>query len=137
MGALLSIPAALYLLWPPRPRKKTDWTEAGPLKDLKLGMPTEFVFRRNRIDGWKIISEKSTAWMVRTLENEVTAFSPQCPHLGCAYHWVATKNEFLCPCHASTFSVQGEVLTGPAPRALDQFEVKVEGGKVLLGPIRR
>ncbi|MCI0623924.1 MAG: ubiquinol-cytochrome c reductase iron-sulfur subunit [Acidobacteria bacterium] len=137
IGFVLGIPAAIYLLWPPRPKKEAGWIEAGSLAQVKLRTPDEFVFRRNRVDGWKVTSEKSTAWVVKMAENQVVAFSPQCPHLGCAYHWVAKQNEFLCPCHASTFSIEGEVLTGPAPRALDRFEVKMEGDKLLLGPVRQ
>lgn len=137
LGLVLAVPAAVYLLWPPRPRKEQDWTEAGTVTQLQIGTPSEFVFRRNRVDGWKVTSEKSTAWVVKMAENQVVAFSPQCPHLGCAYHWVAKQNEFLCPCHASTFSIEGQVLTGPAPRALDRFEVNVEGDKLLLGPVHR
>jgi len=137
IGVLLAIPAAVYLLWPPRPGKKEDWIEAGAVKELKLGTAIEFVFRKNRVDGWKVTSEKSTAWVVKKSADEIIAFAPQCPHLGCAYHWVAKKGEFLCPCHASTFSIEGQVLTGPAPRALDRLELKVEGDKLLLGPIQR
>ncbi len=104
---------------------------------LKVRTPNELVFRKNRVDGWKVTSEKSSAWVVKKAENEIVAFAPQCPHLGCAVHWVAKQNEFLCPCHASTFSIEGQVLTGPARRALDRFEVKVEGDKLLLGSVRR
>ena len=136
IGVVLAVPAAVYLLWPPRPRKQQEWTEAGTVKELKLGTPSELVFRKNRVDGWKVTSEKSTAWVVKKSENEIVAFGPQCPHLGCAYHWVAKKSEFLCPCHASTFSIEGEVLTGPAPRALDRLELKVEGDTLLLGSVR-
>ena len=137
IGLVLAIPAAIYLLWLPRLRKEPDWTEAGTVTQLKLGTPNEFIFRKNRVDGWKVTSEKSTAWVVKMTENQVVAYSPQCPHLGCAVHWVAKKNEFLCPCHASTFSVEGQVLTGPAQRPLDRFEVKVDGDKLLLGSVHR
>lgn len=137
IGVVLAVPAAIYLLWPPRPKKKQDWTEAGTITQLKVGTPSELVFRKNRVDGWKVTSEKSTAWVVKKSESQIVAFAPQCPHLGCAYHWVANKSEFLCPCHASTFSIEGEVLTGPAPRALDRLELKLEGDKLLLGPIQQ
>jgi len=137
MGVVLAVPTAVYLLWPPRPRKEQEWTEAGTVTELTLGPPSELVFRKNRVDGWKVTSEKSTAWVLKKAENEIIAFSPQCPHLGCAVHWVAKKNEFLCPCHASTFSIEGEVLSGPAQRPLDRFVVKVEGDKLLLGSVLR
>jgi len=134
IGAALAVPAAAYLLWPPRPKKQTEWVEAGSLTQLQPKVPDEMVFRRNRADGWKITSEKATAWVVKMSPKEVIAFAPQCPHLGCAYHWEIQNKEFLCPCHASRFSIEGDVLSGPSPRPLDRYEVKVEGEKLLLGP---
>jgi menaquinol-cytochrome c reductase iron-sulfur subunit len=133
--AALSAPAAIYLLFPPRPRKKPEWTEAGDLAKIRINSPEELVFRKTRIDGWKVTSEKTTAWVLRTSEKDVVAFSPQCPHLGCAYHWNDQNKEFLCPCHTSTFAPDGKVLTGPAPRPLDRLKVKVEGTKLLLGDL--
>jgi len=137
IGLALAVPAAIYLLWPPRPKKVSNWIEAGSVTQLQVKTPEEFVFRRNRVDGWKVTSEKTTAWVVKTAENHVIAFSPQCPHLGCAYHWNSKNQEFLCPCHASTFSLEGAVLTGPAPRALDRFDVRVEADRLLLGAIHK
>ena len=136
IGAALSLPAAVYLLFPPKARKENEWVEAGNLAQLPMKTPEEVVFRRTRVDGWKIISEKATAWMIKVSENEVVALAPQCTHLGCAYHWVEQKQEFLCPCHTSTFSLDGRVLTGPAPRALDRYEVRISDQKVLLGPVK-
>ncbi|MDX2153891.1 MAG: ubiquinol-cytochrome c reductase iron-sulfur subunit [Bryobacteraceae bacterium] len=136
ISAALAIPAGAYLLFPPNSKREGDWVEAGDIKDLKPGHPEEMVFRRNRVDGWKIVSEKTTAWVLKKSEAEVIAFAPQCTHLGCAYHWNDRTREFLCPCHTSTFSPEGEVLTGPAPRALDRYETKLQGSKLLLGKIR-
>jgi menaquinol-cytochrome c reductase iron-sulfur subunit len=139
--AALAGPAGAYLLMPARSRKPSDWIEAADLSALPLQGAEEVVFRRNRTDGWKITSQKSTAWLVRLSDNQVIAFAPQCTHLGCAYSWDDKKREFLCPCHTSNFSIEGKVLNGPAPRPLDRYQVKVEGGKVLLGsldqPIRQ
>ncbi|MBM3774382.1 MAG: ubiquinol-cytochrome c reductase iron-sulfur subunit [Acidobacteria bacterium] len=136
IGAALGAPALIYLLLPPKPRKGVEWIEAGDLRSLAAGPPKELVFRRNRVDGWKVISEKSSAWVVKTGENEIVAFGPQCTHLGCAYHWDDLKKGFLCPCHASVFSPDGRVVSGPAPRPLDRFDVRLENGKLLLGALR-
>jgi len=136
IGAALSIPAAVYLLLPPKLHKEQEWTEAGDVAKMTPHSPVEMVFRRNRIDGWRILSEKSTAWAVKQDNGEVVAFAPQCTHLGCAYHWDDPKKQFLCPCHTSVFSIDGKVVSGPAPRALDRFEAKVQNNKLLLGEIR-
>ncbi|MEO7650609.1 MAG: ubiquinol-cytochrome c reductase iron-sulfur subunit [Bryobacteraceae bacterium] len=135
IGSALSIPAAVYLLFPPKLRKGTEWADAGDIAKLEPNTPLEMVFRHNRTDGWKVFSEKSTAWVVKLADNKVVALGPQCTHLGCAYHWEDQKKEFLCPCHTSTFSIEGKVLTGPAPRPLDRYETKIEGNKLMLGAI--
>ena len=92
--------------------------EAGRVTQLELDTPTEVVFRKNRVDGWRVTSEKAVALVVKQSDQDIVAFSPRCPHLGCAVDWVARQHEFLCPCHASTFSIEGDVLSGPAPRSL-------------------
>jgi menaquinol-cytochrome c reductase iron-sulfur subunit len=134
----LTLPAAIYLLAPPKSKKNSsDWIEAGDIAQLKPNVPEEFVFRRNRLDGWKVTSEKTTAWVIKQGESEVVAFTPQCTHLGCAYSYDDKNKEFLCPCHTSTFGLDGKVLTGPAPRALDRYETKIAGSKLLLGDVRK
>jgi quinol---cytochrome c reductase iron-sulfur subunit, bacillus type len=125
------------VFFPPRLLKENEWVEAGDIASLAPDSPVEMVFRRTRVDGWKISSEKSTAWVVKSPDNQVVAFGPQCTHLGCAYRWDESKNEFLCPCHTSLFSLSGKVLSGPAPRPLDRYETKIEGTKLLLGRLRQ
>ena len=53
------------------------------------------------------------------------AMSGKCTHLGCAVPWDKDKKKFICPCHASQFDMSGNVLSSPAPRALDLFEVTI------------
>jgi menaquinol-cytochrome c reductase iron-sulfur subunit len=137
IAAALAIPAAIYLLIPPKLRKMPDWVEAGDVSNLEPRVPVEMVFRQNRVDGWKIQSEKTTAWVVRLSNTQVVAYGAQCTHLGCAYHWDDGQNHFLCPCHTSIFSVDGAVVSGPAPRPLDRYATRVEHGKLLLGALHQ
>lgn len=137
IASALGAPAAAYLLAPPRATRESDWVEAGKLAQLETGVPEQLVFRRNRVDGWKVASEKASAWVVKKGNNEVVAFAPQCTHLGCGYNWDDQEQRFLCPCHWSTFSIDGEVLSGPAPRPLDRYLVKVESDKLFLGPVQK
>jgi menaquinol-cytochrome c reductase iron-sulfur subunit len=131
----LGLPALLYLFVPPRRKQEGAWVDAGTLEQLESDRPVEVTFRRNRTDGWKVFSEKASAWVVKKKDSQVTAFAPACTHLGCAYHWEDSRDQFVCPCHGSYFSIDGEVIAGPAPRPLDQFEVKLEGNRVWLGPM--
>jgi len=133
MTAALAAPAAAYLLIRPKSQKQSDFVPAADLSTLTVGKPEEVVFRRTRVDGWRVLNEKSTAWVLRKDEQTVVAYTPQCTHLGCAYHWDEKENNFLCPCHTSTFSIDGKVLTGPAPRPLDRYVTRIEQGKILIG----
>ena len=137
IASALSVPALIYLFFPPKARKEEEWVEIGDVSKLTPESPVEMVFRRNRVDGWKITSQKGTAWVVKHADNSVTAFGPQCTHLGCAYHWDDRKTDFVCPCHNSFFGIDGRVVSGPAPRPLDRFDVKVQGKKLLLGQLRQ
>jgi menaquinol-cytochrome c reductase iron-sulfur subunit len=136
ISAALGLPALFYLLFPPKVKKVDEWIEVGDIGHLTPLSPVEMTFRRTRVDGWKVISEKSTAWVVKGPGNQVTAFGPQCTHLGCAYHWEESKGQFLCPCHTSLFSVEGKVAAGPAPRPLDRYQTRLNGSKLLLGKLQ-
>lgn len=69
-------------------------------------------------------------YLSRLADGGFLALYRKCTHLGCSVPWVASDNQFLCPCHASAFDQQGNVLNPPAPRALDLFPVTIEEGVV-------
>jgi menaquinol-cytochrome c reductase iron-sulfur subunit len=133
--AALAAPAIAYLLLPPRARREQEWVDAGEIRNLQPNVPEEVVFRRTRVDGWKVSSQKATAWVVKQDGDRFVAFSPTCTHLGCAVHWDERNKYFLCPCHTSSFAIDGRVLGGPAPRPLERYRVRVSGGKLQIGTI--
>lgn len=135
IGATLAAFAVPYLFFPPRAKKQSDWVDAADLSKIPVNTPQEIAFQRNRVDGWKVISEKATAWVVKQSDAQVIAFAPQCTHLGCAYHWDDASHTFVCPCHTSAFSIDGRVLAGPAPRPLDRYAVKIDGTQLEIGPV--
>lgn len=134
--AALGGSAGAYLFGKPRTQKQSAWVDAGETPELHPGSPQEITFDRNRIDGWKVRNEKASAWVILNPDGELTAFSPLCTHLGCAYQWEPKQKCFSCPCHGSSFSETGAVLTGPATRPLDRYAIKTEGSRLWLGPIQ-
>ncbi len=137
INAALAIPAVGYLFGSNKSEQSDGWTDAGSLSVLQEGKPTEIVVQRSRHDAWRTAVEKLNIWAVKQNDEQVIAYAPQCPHLGCGYHWVAERDVFLCPCHDSTFSIDGEVLTGPSPRPLDRFETRIQGDRLWLGAVHR
>jgi menaquinol-cytochrome c reductase iron-sulfur subunit len=136
IGLALAVPTLIYLLVPPKARKGRGWLDAGDISQLVAGTPVELSFQETRRDGWKLLTEKKTAWVVKGADNKITAFGPQCTHLGCGYHFEAAKNEFFCPCHMSFFAIDGKVLAGPAPRPLDQYVTKIENNHLQIGELK-
>lgn len=132
----MGIPALIYLLRGPNSVAPGGFVDVGDLVQMKPRVPEEVSFQRIRKDGWKLMTEKSTAWVVKLSDTEVVAYTPQCTHLGCAYRYEESKNEFVCPCHSTNFSIEGKVLNGPAPRDLDRYSVKVRGTRLLIGTIQ-
>jgi len=48
----------------------------------------------------------------------------KCTHLGCSV--LRTPEGFSCPCHGAHFDLNGEPLSGPAPRLLTWHRVSVD-----------
>jgi cytochrome b6-f complex iron-sulfur subunit len=67
-------------------------------------------------------------YLVRRDDGGFLAVSIKCSHLGCSIAWNESENKFICPCHSSSFDINGEVLHPPAPRALDIYEISIDNG---------
>jgi menaquinol-cytochrome c reductase iron-sulfur subunit len=146
MGALCGIPLLIggtlaasvgNYLFGRQATQKGGWADAGDVSDIQRGEPCQVRFERAVVDGWKIQNEESSAWIILDEQRHVTAFSPQCTHLGCAYHWQAEKKLFTCPCHGSEFNIRGDVVAGPASRPLDRYSTKLENNRLWLGPLEK
>lgn len=58
----------------------------------------------------------------RDEKGQLHMISPVCTHMGCIVHWNNGEKSWDCPCHGSRFSVDGEVLEGPAFKNLSKVE---------------
>jgi cytochrome b6-f complex iron-sulfur subunit len=59
-------------------------------------------------------------WLSNT-DQGAFALYKVCTHLGCLYNWKDQDHKFVCPCHGSQFTKEGQYIQGPAPRSLDRF----------------
>ena len=63
---------------------------------------------------------------------EFTGLSAVCPHAGCEVSKVDGA-QLKCPCHGSTFGLDGAVITGPATRPLAPVAITVRGDSIVAG----
>jgi len=89
---------------------------AGPVESFAPGSVTAFV--RGRF------------YLSRLKDGGFLALSRKCTHLGCTVPWIEKESKFECPCHASAFDITGNVISPPAPRALDIYKVFIENNIV-------
>jgi len=68
------------------------------------------------------IDERDTA-VCRDDDGRLHAVSAVCTHLGCNVAWNRGEKSWDCPCHGSRFSMDGDVLHGPASAPLEQRSV--------------
>ena len=110
----------IAFLRPRRPRLSEANAEAiitaGPVESFAPGSVTAFV--RGRF------------YLARLEDGGFLALSRKCTHLGCTVPWIEKENKFECPCHASAFDITGNVISPPAPRALDIYKVLIENNIV-------
>lgn len=79
-----------------------------------------------KIGGYTIIdvhenAESRKVIVARVDANTLAACSAICTHKGCTVEYDANSKEWVCPCHGSQFSLDGQVVHGPAKRPLEQF----------------
>lgn len=65
--------------------------------------------------------EAGRFYLVRLEDGGFLAIYRRCTHLGCAVPYDPASGHFICPCHGSAFTTEGDVLNPPAPRPLDIF----------------
>ena len=89
---------------------------AGPVKRFPHHSVTAFI--------------RGKFYLCRMEDGGFLALSRKCTHLGCTVPWLEKEKRFACPCHGSTFDIRGEVISPPAPRALDLYPVFIENNIV-------
>lgn len=98
-------------------------------------------------DDWTAVLDESTlsegklvpvqagglAVVLVRVADHVHALDDRCSHRGCALHEGTLMGEtIVCPCHGSTFGLDGSIVKGPATSPQPAFDVRVHEGKIEL-----
>jgi len=135
LGALAAVPpaiAGLMTLLDPLRRKAAA---VAPVKVTTLaalpddGVPRKFPVVADRVDAWNKFRDVpiGAVYLRRTRDGKIEALNVLCPHAGCFVDYSPDRAKFICPCHNSSFSLDGKIADAksPSPRPLDTLPVEV------------
>ena len=128
IGAAIGLPAVSYVVGPALKKNTDEWIRLGSVSKVELNTPTLFKTTIETQTGWINAEEEFSAYVLTTNGQDFVVMSNICTHLGCRVRWIPDQDGFFCPCHNGIFAKDGSVVSGPPPRPLDRFEVKVEDG---------
>jgi menaquinol-cytochrome c reductase iron-sulfur subunit len=114
---------------------KKTFSKLGPIKGIgnsfsPVKQPTKVNFSKTDQDAFVSFKKPEQVWVVKKSPDDIKVFSPICTHLGCRYNWDAERKLFVCPCHNSVYTIDGEVVSGPAPRGLDTLPTEIKDGNL-------
>jgi glycine/D-amino acid oxidase-like deaminating enzyme/nitrite reductase/ring-hydroxylating ferredoxin subunit len=92
---------------------------AAPFPESKL----EQLHELTNGDGRVVRYDKRSVALYRDDEGAFHAVEPACSHIKCIVAWNKAERSWDCPCHGSRFGTDGEVLTGPARKALQHVHL--------------
>lgn len=127
-AALVAVPSVAFLLG--LRKSPRIWRTVGNLDDFKIGSTVNVSFEDPSPLPWAGVTAQTAAWLRRVNDQEFIAFSMVCTHLGCPVRWLDSADLFMCPCHGGVFYADGRVASGPPPRPLSRYPVRVYNGQV-------
>ena len=126
----VAVPVVGALFGPLLQKTLNEWKTVGEVKDFKPGSVTLVTFQNPDPEAFAGVTANTAAWLRRGPNNDFIAFAVNCSHLGCPVRWEEDANLFMCPCHGGVYYHDGTVASGPPPRPLSQYRVRIYRGAV-------
>ena len=117
-AAAMAYPAARFI--EPRPRPAAGPTSIGKADEYSPGSAKT------------VLVDERPVLVLRGADGQFKAFSAICTHLQCVVGYSAERNQIECPCHRGVYSVEGQNTGGPPPRPLEELEIIVSDGQVIV-----
>jgi len=128
------VSGAVVFLDPLRRKSKGggDFIFVAPLSAIpEDGLPRKFSVISDHTDAWnKLPPSPVGAVYLRRVGQSVEALNVVCPHAGCFVDYLSDHKSYLCPCHNSTFALDGKISDprSPSPRAMDKLVAEIRNG---------
>jgi menaquinol-cytochrome c reductase iron-sulfur subunit len=129
-GLVVATPVIGFLLAPLFRRAGVQWSTVGPVGQFSIGETVEAIIVDPSSLAWAGLASRTAVWLRRDGQQEFTAFSVNCTHLGCPVRWMTGGNLFMCPCHGGVFYADGSPAAGPPQHPLVRYPTRVRDDQV-------
>ncbi len=137
---VVPVAAGLTVFFDPLRRNKAKGGGAIRVASLtslqSIGVPQKFPIIASRVDAWNKYPQTpiGAVYLMKTDAKTVKAFNVVCPHAGCFVDYNADRNAYLCPCHNSSFALDGSIRDpkSPSPRGMDELKVEVRNDEIFV-----
>jgi len=113
-------PVVQYINPPATPEAAVDEVAAGKVQDLKPN------------SGRIVRFGSRPVLLIRVSDSEWKAFSAVCTHLNCTVQYQEQRRQIWCACHNGLYDLNGAVASGPPPKPLEEFAVRLRGEEVVI-----
>ena len=113
-------PAVRFMSPPAVPEAVVNEASAGNVQDFKPNSGSIVKFGSRPV------------LLIRVNETEWKAFSATCTHLDCTVQFQESSPQIWCACHNGFYNLNGQVVSGPPPRPLEEYAVRVRGEEVVI-----
>jgi menaquinol-cytochrome c reductase iron-sulfur subunit len=100
------------------------------------GTPVQVPVIADLTDAWSREPNQpiGAVYLRKLADGQVACFNAICPHAGCFVAYSGERKVFQCPCHTSSFQLDGQrLMPSPSPRDMDPLvvdEEKLKSGEV-------
>ncbi|MGM7723511.1 FAD-dependent oxidoreductase [Metabacillus sp. Hm71] len=96
---------------------------AGHLIEGKIDIADKRIEDIGNDEGSVVVVNGKRAGCYKDAEGNINLVDTTCTHMGCEVEWNSGDRTWDCPCHGSRFSVQGDVVEGPAKKPLKKVDL--------------
>ncbi len=97
------------------------------------GVPRSFPIYSSHFEAWNKLFGKpvGAVFLRRMSDGSLQALNAACPHAGCRVGYESDRKGYLCPCHKSSFTMEGKLADpkSQALRGLDELKVELRNDR--------
>lgn len=96
---------------------------AGHLIEGKIDIADKRIEDIGNDEGSVVVVNGKRAGCYKDADGNINLVDTTCTHMGCEVEWNSGDRSWDCPCHGSRYSVQGDVIEGPAKKPLKRVDM--------------